>query len=117
MELGSAIRTEHQAREQTGTPGCGNPALIPSKLLDPKPGVFINDSFLRVGNDDPILLRLADHLVDLVADGSGFQIDRAAGVHSVCQDLLDRSVLPSVGILRHGMIRLSSNRMIVGARS
>ena len=89
MELGSAIRTEHQAREQAGTPGCSNPALVPSKLLDPKPGVFINNGFLRVGNDDPILLRLADHLVDLVADGGGFQIDRAAGIHSVRQNLLD----------------------------
>ena len=83
VQLRSAIGAEHQAGKQAFSPCCGGSALVLPQLLYPLPQRIRDDSFLRIGNDLPFLLRPVDRLVYLVADGSGLEIHRTACVLAV----------------------------------
>ena len=89
IELRAAISAVKQTRKQTLSASGGISSSTVTEFLNTVEGIFINDGFLGVGDNLPLILGIMNRLVYLVTDESGFEVYRATRVLSVRQDVLD----------------------------
>ena len=86
IQLGAAVGAIDQTGEQACSAGCRIPAAVTAQLLHPFKGVYVNNSFLGIRDDLPLLLGVFHLFLDLETDEGSFEIDGTAGVSPPAHD-------------------------------
>ena len=98
MELSSAVCAEQKSCEFARFACCRWPYTVISYFLHFQPHLLWNNCFLRVRNNLLIFGRIIDLLVDLIADGRGFEVHRTSRILAIFQYIHDSGWIPSIGI-------------------
>ena len=96
IQLRSAVGAVQDAREQAHTPRGAWPALALPELMHPEPKLLRDYGLLLVGYYLLFLLGNGDRFMDLVAHGGASEIDCAACVLPVIEDIGHGISRPSV---------------------
>ena len=75
IKLGFTIGTVQQSRKQTLSARSGISSAVLAQLLNAVKGILVNDFFLGVGDNLPLVLGIDNLLVYLVADDRTFEIN------------------------------------------